>query len=119
MASPTNHQPLQAGHRFFGRRWGRPSIKAAANSGLLRHHSSRSCFRLHAFVRQAAEQYRRDFRLPWGSGLPHWLQLWTLFLATAPGSPWTILAARNAREPFARLGFVSPQVRAAAQDNAG
>ncbi|MFE2972635.1 hypothetical protein ACFXKC_55725 [Streptomyces sp. NPDC059340] len=112
VASPTNHRLLQTGHRFFGRRYGRPSRKAVANSRLLRHHSSRSCFHLHAFVRQAAEQYRRDFRQPWGSGLPHWLQLWTLFLATAPGSPWTILATRNAREPFARLDFVSPQVRA-------
>lgn len=75
VTSPTNHQPLQTGHRFFDRRYGRPSRKAAANSTLLRHHSSRSRFHLHAFVRQAAEQYRRDVRLPSGSGLPHWLHL--------------------------------------------
>ncbi|MCX4581407.1 hypothetical protein OHB41_51605 [Streptomyces sp. NBC_01571] len=70
-ASPTNHQLLQTGHRFFGRRYGRPSRKAAANSTLVRHHSSRSRFPRHAFVRQAVEQYRRDFRLPSGNGLPH------------------------------------------------
>ncbi|MET8292138.1 hypothetical protein ABZV80_44640 [Streptomyces sp. NPDC005132] len=69
--SPTNHQFLQTGHRFFGRRYGRPSRNAAANSTLVRHHSSRSRFRCHAFVRQAAEHYRRDLLLPSGNGLPH------------------------------------------------
>ncbi|MCX4649317.1 MULTISPECIES: transposase [unclassified Streptomyces] len=57
-------------HRGGGR-YGYPSRKAAPSSTLLRHHSSRSRLHLHCFVRQAAEQYRRDFRLPSDSGLPH------------------------------------------------
>ncbi|WP_432044228.1 hypothetical protein [Streptomyces cadmiisoli] len=71
MASPTYHQPRQTGHRIFGRWYGRPSRIAAANSILLRHHFSRSLRHRHAFVRHTAEQYRRERRLPSGSGHPH------------------------------------------------
>jgi hypothetical protein len=72
-----------------GRWYGRPSRRAAANSLLLRHHSSRSRFLRHAFVRQVAERYRRDRRLTFGNGLPHWLDVRMLFFATCPGSSWT------------------------------
>jgi hypothetical protein len=44
---------------------------AMANSMFVRQNSSRSRFARHALVRQAAEQYRRDFRLPSGSSTAH------------------------------------------------
>ncbi|OKI06250.1 hypothetical protein A6A06_37775 [Streptomyces sp. CB02923] len=98
--SPTTHQPLQTGHRTFGRRYGRASRSAAANSTLLRHHCSRFLRHRYVFVRQAAEQYRRDRQLPSGSGVPHWLPLGTVFLGALPGASRESSTIRKRMLPF-------------------
>lgn len=70
-ASPTYHHPSHTGQRTLGRWYGRPSRRAAMKSALPSHQASRSRCHRHAFVRQAAEQYRRDRLLPSGSSAPH------------------------------------------------
>lgn len=69
--SPTNHQLPQIGQSFFGRRYGRPSLMARANSTLLFHHSSRSREARQAFTLQPGEQNRRELRLPSGRAVAH------------------------------------------------